>query len=215
MEYKFNEEIFKEGQRAFICIPFNVWEECGQKGSIPVSVTIEGITFECKLVPKGNGLYYIPVSKAVLEKFSVNKQLEVSFQLISGLSRINNNSPYSLERPIRKIDSINIVTPEKGGLCGQACVAMLSGVDIDEIINLMGRKSSMSKVLEALEYFGIAHSDKMIYNVKKDRDLPKCCIINTKGHLMILFDGKYYDPRVGILEEYDLSKITGFLEISI
>lgn len=215
MEYKFNGEIFKEGQRNFISIPFNVWEECGQKGNIPVRVTIENFTFECKLVPKGNGLYYIPVSKTVLEKFSVNKQLEVSFQLISGLSRINNNSPYSLERPIRIIDSIDIITPEKGGLCGQACVAMLSGVALDEIINLMGKQSSMSKVLEALDYFGIAHSDKMIYSIKQDSEFPKCCIINTKGHLMILFQGKYYDPSVGILEEYDLSKITGFLEISI
>lgn len=215
MEYKFKEQIFKEGQRNFISIPFNVWEECGQKGNIPVKVIIEDFTFECKLVPKGNGLYYIPVSKAVLEKFSVNKQLELAFQLISGLSRINNNSPYSLERPIRKIDSIDIVTPEKGGLCGQACVAMLSGIALDQIINLMGKQSSMSKVLEALDYFGIAHSDKMIYSIKQDSELPKCCIINTKGHLMILFEGKYYDPSVGILEEYDLSKITGFLEIFI
>lgn len=215
MEYKFSGEIYKEGQRNFISIPFNVWEECGQKGNIPVRVTIEDFTFECKLVPKGNGFYYIPVSKDVLAKFSMNKQLEVAFQLISGLSRINNNSPYSLESPIRKIDSINIVAPEKGGLCGQACVAMLSGVALDEIINLMGKQPSMSKVLEALDYYGIAHSDKMVYNVKQDIDLPKCCIINTKAHLMILFNGKYYDPSVGILEEYDLSKITGFLEISI
>lgn len=36
MTYKFPERIFKQGNRYFIKIPFNVWEECGQKGLVPV-----------------------------------------------------------------------------------------------------------------------------------------------------------------------------------
>lgn len=39
MAYKFNGEIFSTGQRLFISIPFNEWEECGLKGNIPVKVT--------------------------------------------------------------------------------------------------------------------------------------------------------------------------------
>jgi len=213
MDYKFNGEIFQEGQRAFITVPFNVWEECGQKGNIPVKVTIDDFTYECKLVPKGKGIYYIPISKSDLKKICVNKELTISFELISGLSRINNNSPYSLESPIRKIDSINIITQPKSGLCGQACIAMLSGVSLNEIINLMGSQCSLSKVIETLDYFGIAHSNKMVYNLKQDSKFPKCCIINTKGHLMIFYDGKYYNPSMGVMEELDSSEITGFLEI--
>lgn len=215
MFYKFNGEVFEEGKRTFISIPFNVWDECGQKGNIPVKVTIGDLTYECKLLPKGNGIYYIPIPKANLKKITMNKEIKISFELISGLSRINNNSPYSLERPIRKIDSINIITQPKNGLCGQACIAMLSGVPLNEIIDLMGSQCSLSKVVEALDYFGIAHSDKMIYSIKCDSEFPRCCIINAEGHLMIFYNEKYYDPSRGIMEEFDLNRITGLLEILI
>jgi hypothetical protein len=29
----------------------------------------------------------------------------------------------------------------------------------------------------------------------------------------LYFDGKYYDPTLGILDEYDMSKLKGYLEI--
>lgn len=215
MIYRFKGEIVEGGQRLFISIPFNVWEKCGQKGSIPVKVAIDNFKYECKLLPKGKGLYHIPIKKSDLKNISMNNEHEVSFELISELSRINNNSPYSLEKPVRKIDNIEIVNPSSHGVCGQACISMLSGVPLNEIINLMGSQCSISKVIEALNYFGIAHSDKMVYRIKQGGKLPKCCIINTKGHLMVFYDGKYYDPGKGILEVFDLNEITSFLEILI
>lgn len=63
MAYTFEETIFRSGNQYFIKIPFNVWEECNQKGLIPVKVSIEGCTFECRLIPKGEGIYYIPIKK--------------------------------------------------------------------------------------------------------------------------------------------------------
>ncbi|SKC62904.1 DUF1905 domain-containing protein [Maledivibacter halophilus] len=214
MEYKFREKLLKEGLRTFISIPFNVWEVCGQKGLIPVKVSIEDSTFECKLVPKGNGNYYIPITMAILKNLNLKEEFNISFELIAALTRINNKSPYSLENPIRKIDNIKIIQTQDG-LCGQACVAMLAGVKLEEVIKLMKAKkwqASLSKVIETLDYYGIAHSDKMVYKLKKDQKLPKCSLINTKGHLMLFYDGKYYDPSNGILEEYD-HQITGYLEI--
>ncbi|MDP4091463.1 MAG: DUF1905 domain-containing protein [Bacillota bacterium] len=215
MNYKFIGEIYKAGQRSFIKIPFNVWEECGRKGNIPVKVAIKDISYECKFVPKGNGIYYIPVLKSDLEKIGTDKEFEVSFELISGLSRIENGSPYSPENPIRNIDSIQFVNQPRNGVCGQTCVAMLVGVPVDEIIKLMGTQCSMSKMIEALNYFGIRHSDKMVYNLKKESNLPKCCIINTNGHMMVFYEGKFYDPDMGILEEFDKRKITGYLEVLV
>ncbi len=213
MNYKFSEKIFFGGQKAYVEIPFNVWAECGQKGNIPVKVSIKDFNFECKLVPKGKGIYYIPVKKEFLKEIDTKEELEISFQLINELTRINNNSPYSIENPIRKIDNIELVAQTKKGLCGQATVAMISGVSIEEVINLMDSQSSMSKVIEALDYFGIAHSSKMVYRVKENTKLPKCCIVNTNGHLVVFYDGKYYDSYTGILESLDLNKITGYLEI--
>lgn len=215
MEYKFSAKLFKEGVRTFISIPFNVWEVVNQKGLIPVKVSIEDLTFECKLVPKGNGNYYIPITKAILKNLNLEEELNISFKVITALTRINNNSPYSLENPIRKIDGIKIIQPQDR-LCGQACVAMLAGVELEEVIKTMKakkRQSSLSKVIETLDYYGIAHSDKMIYKLKNDHILPKCCIVNTKGHLILFYNGKYYDPSKGILKEYDQNQITGYLEI--
>lgn len=36
MNYSFNSGYYKEGNRIFIKIPFNVWDTCGKKGLIPV-----------------------------------------------------------------------------------------------------------------------------------------------------------------------------------
>jgi hypothetical protein len=86
MIYEFCGRAFKEGQRSFINIPFNVWNECGQKGNIPAKVIIDELTYECKLLPKGEGSYYIPIAKSDLKKINIDKELEVSFEVISGLS---------------------------------------------------------------------------------------------------------------------------------
>lgn len=215
MIYKFMGKLFREGTRTFVKIPFNVWEVLGQKGLIPVKVFIEDLTFECKLVPKGNGNYYIPVTKDIVKKINSDEEINISFEVIPALTRINSNSPYSIENPIRRIDGIEIVQSQDG-LCGQACVAMLAGVTVEQVIDLIKSKkgqSSMSKVIEALDYYGIAHANKMVYKLEKVQQLPKCCIINTKGHLMIYYDGKYYDPNKGVLKEYNKELITGYLEI--
>ena len=66
MIYRFSGKIFTEGSRAFINIPFNIWEETGLKGNIPCRITIGDVSFECKLLPKGSGNYVIPMTKKKL-----------------------------------------------------------------------------------------------------------------------------------------------------
>ncbi|GAA0180119.1 DUF1905 domain-containing protein [Clostridium sediminicola] len=222
MEYQFNGELLKEGVRTFIAIPFNVWKVCNQKGRIPVKVIVNDICFECKLIPKSNGNYYIPITKVILKQIENDTKCDVSFEIIAALSRINKNSPYSLENPIRKIDSIECIIQQQGGLCGQTTVAMLAGVSVEEVVNIMQAKrwqGSISKVIETIDYYGINHSPKMVYMSKKIKELPNCCIINARSkkssHLLLFFNGKYYDSSVGVLEEFDLNKIIGYLEIYI
>ena len=41
MKYSFIGKIFRDGNRNYIKIPFNVWETCGQKGMILVKADIE------------------------------------------------------------------------------------------------------------------------------------------------------------------------------
>ena len=54
MKYTFESLIKTEGNRNYIEIAFNVWEKTGLKGKIPAKIIVNGIEFECKLLPKGN-----------------------------------------------------------------------------------------------------------------------------------------------------------------
>lgn len=217
MTYTFEEKIFKSGNRYFIKIPFNVWEECDQKGLIPVKAFIEGCTFECRLIPKGEGIYYIPIKKNIVNQINCDDEISISFQIISGLTRINHDSPYSKENPIRKINNIQSITYPKDGYCGQICIAMLIGLSVDEVIDIMQSKAwqcSFSKLLETLDYFGIIHDDKITYTKRKEFVLPKCCIVNVKedqiSHLVLYYKGRYYDKK-----DIDFDNIISYLGIIV
>lgn len=164
-------------------------------------------------------MYYIPLTKEVHSNIDFSEKVNVQFEIIDQLSRINSNSPYSKEKPIRTIDSINYLKQPQSGLCGQTCIAMLAGISIDEVIKVMKStrwQASMSKVIETLDYFGFTYG-KPIYSKGRKVDLPKCCIVNVRGenksHLMIYYDGKYCDPTCGILLEYKFENIICYIEI--
>ena len=86
MQYTFEGKKIVDGNRTFLDIPFNVWDITGCTGNIPVKVDADGILFECKLIPKGNGRYYIPVKKAIAGK--LKETFEVSLEVVDTLSRI-------------------------------------------------------------------------------------------------------------------------------
>lgn len=222
MWHNFEGEYLKEGNRHFLKIPFNVWEICGQKGNLPVAATVENIPFECKLIPKGEGKYYLPVAKKIIAKLPKKARYQGSFKVIDQLTRINHNSPYS--QPIRKVDTIELVKQPEEGLCGQACMAMLTRLPIDDIITIMDAKkwqASLSKVIETLDYFKFTHAEKMIYKKEAFNQLPNLCLLNVKSprqnaqysHLLIYFNGKYYDPASGIHTHYDSIQIISYLEL--
>lgn len=186
MIHRFNAVIYTEGCRAFIRIPFNVWEEIGIKGNIPCRVSILGFSFECKLIPKGNGKYLIPITKKTLSALAPEEEYEIEMEPIEKLSRINHDSPYSKEQPIRKIDSIETI-PIQAGFCGHCCVAMLAGVSLSDVVALMGKDhASWSKILEALDYYGISYSSKAVYTKGDSYQLPLCCIVNNDNHFIPL-----------------------------
>lgn len=216
MIYRFSEKLLKQGNRYFVKIPFNVWEECNQKGMISVKVQLNDHTFECRLVPKGNGIYYIPIMKKVADQLH-SDVIDISFQLIHRLTRINHDSRYSIEHPIRKIDHIDYVTYPKDGYCGQICVAMLAGVSVEKIIEITQAKAwqcSFSKLIETLDYFGIAHADKVTYTKGKTFVLPACCILNVKdepkNHFVLYYKGNYYGS-----DHIGFDQILGYLEITV
>ncbi len=219
MSYSFRSGCYKEGSRLFIKIPFNVWDTCGKKGLIPVETVVDGITFECKIIPKGNGEYVIPVNKDVFDKLCLKNEFNVQFTLLNQLTRINNNSPFSKDNPIRHIDSISYLEQPSSGCCGQTCLAMLAGIPVNEVIKIMKStkwQASMSKVLETLDYFGFSYK-KPVYTHGKKVEFPKCCIVNARGieknHLLVYFDGVFYDPTSGVTNDYQFENIICYFEI--
>ncbi len=82
MPYLFCSAIYKEGNRSFIPIPFNVWETCKRNGNIPVQVMIDGVGFGCKLISKGEGNYVIPITADVRKKIDIHEEYDVAFSCV-------------------------------------------------------------------------------------------------------------------------------------
>ena len=210
MIYRFRADICTEGGRAFIRIPFNVWEETGLRGNIPCRVSVRGLCFECKLIPKGNGNYFIPVAKKTLSALGAEDEDEIEMEPIETLTRINHDSPYSKEHPIRKIDCIEAI-PIQAGFCAHSCVAMLAGVPLSDVAVLMGKgHASWSKILEALDYYGISYASKAVYTKGGSYQLPLCCIVNNDNSFILWYKGLFYG-----VTDVDPKKTISYIEIFV
>lgn len=105
--------------------------------------------------------------------------------------------------------------------CGQACIAMITGKDIEEVIKDMktSRSTSIGQLIEILDFYGIKHADRNKRISKKNPVPYKYSILTVHTnagytHWVLLYDNKYYDPEFGLIEgEYIHGKITSFLEI--
>ena len=82
-------------------------------------------------------------------------------------------------------------------------------------------QATIAKIIGALNYFGLEHSEEIVYTCGKTDNvvLPKCAVILEKmgrfSHYLVTFDGKFYDPNLGVMEQYDLSKMKGYLEVLV
>ena len=221
MRYFFESKIEKQDDGCKIQIPFNIWEVCKQREVIKADVVLDNKIIDCELRPQEKGNYYIHIGDADLVSVELGVPHKILLHVNGSLIRMDQNSPYSFENPIRKIDSMNVIIQPEDGLCGQACVAMLAGVTIAEVISVMDCRewqATMGRVISALNYYGIDHNDIIMYTKGKENVvLPKCCIMMEKMgrycHYLVHYDGKFYDSNLGVLEEYDMTKLLGYLEI--
>jgi len=218
MKYTFKKEIENSEKGAIIDIPFNVWEICKKEGDVPAKVKIGDTIFVCNLEPKGGGYYNIPIQAEIMSQLEFDKVYPVTFRITKTSVE---DSPYSTTNPIRKIDSVEIILQPHDGLCGQTCIAMLAGVSLDdacEIMHCRDWQASMGKMVDTLDYLGLAHSDVIQYTQGAEVELPKCAILMEKmgrySHYLVYYDGTYYDPTMGILEGFNMSNLVGYLEIT-
>ena len=222
MRYFFDGKIEQQDDIYCIRIPFNVWEVCKQQDRIQADIMLDNKIIQCELIPEEKGNYVIHLSDEDVSHVDIDKEHKILLYISGSLIRMDQNSPYSIENPIRHIDSIDIIIQPVDGTCGQTVVAMLAGITIAEVCTTMGCRewqATMGRMISALNYYGINHNNIIIYTEGKPVVLPKCAVLMEKMgrfcHYLLYFDGKYYDPNDGILEEYDLSKLQGYLEIRL
>lgn len=116
---------------------------------------------------------------------------------------------------------INYIKQPTEYLCGQACVAMLAGVSVEDVVSVMENDKGTGKkdIEKALGHYGIRQAKTM---TKADNNsvLPKVCILKVLlpkyGHWVLYYNGKYYDPEFGVTEKlYQKARIQSYLEIFV
>lgn len=110
--------------------------------------------------------------------------------------------------------------PIPSSLCGQACVATLAGITLEEAIMVFRSKgcTSRKKVAQALLQLGIRSTNKL------KRGFPECKTAIMKythpdggSHWVIWHKKKYYDPVAGTFcrepKYLSDSRVTSHMEI--
>ena len=116
---------------------------------------------------------------------------------------------------------MNLVVQPTPETCGQACIAMITGNSVEDVIRDMETSgpTSIGQLIEALDRCGVRHAERNT-RISKKNPVPHPCSILTVHtnagytHWVLLNEGKYYDPEFGLIEgEYTFGKITSFLGI--
>lgn len=222
MKYLFSAGIEKKEKGYMIQIPFNIWEVSRHREVIQADAVLDGKCIDCELLPVGKGNYEIHVKDEDAAGIDQSKKHKILLHVGGSLIRMDQDSPYSPENPIRRIDSMKVIIQPEDGLCGQTCVAMLAGVTIEDVNKVMDCgvwKATMGHVISALNYYGIGHSDTIVYTEGEPTSLPKCCVMMEKMgrfcHYLVHYDGKFYDSNLGVQDEFDMSKLLGYLEVEV
>lgn len=103
--------------------------------------------------------------------------------------------------------------------CGQAVLAMLSGIDVNEIFDLVKteNETTLKDMKLALDVLGISYKNEKIA-VSEKNELPRVAILSLETpkcwHWSLYFDGLFYDPEYGVLENFPPSNRRYFWEIT-
>lgn len=200
-----------------IDIPCNLWIEFGKKGMLEVDITINGIQFaKVGLLPRGNGMYSIRYTKQIQSKLKENflNELFISIKLSAPIIQTINSS----KMEFLKIKKPVLVMQSTSGNCGQACIAMLTGIGIDDVCKMMGTSggTTIGQIIDALKQYNVRHAEKNIRLSKINSRIPDIAILTVHfpeyTHWVLHYKGIYYDPEFGEMKEYSKGRITSFLE---
>ena len=116
---------------------------------------------------------------------------------------------------MKKLQYIKEPTPLQ---CGQAVLAMLADVSVDEIVKLLNneRETTLKEMFSTLDYYGFSYCRERKEATDKS-DLPKIALLSLETprcwHWSLYFDGLFYDPEHGVLNDFPEAKRKYFWEI--
>lgn len=116
------------------------------------------------------------------------------------------------------VKTVNYIKEPTPLQCGQAVLAMLSGLSVSEIIKIVGteRETDLKMMLSALDTLGIAYSKGRIAVTARE-ELPDICILSLETprcwHWSLYFKGVFYDPEHGVIDDFPTSARRYYWEI--
>lgn len=116
------------------------------------------------------------------------------------------------------VESVKHIYEPNPLACGQTTLAMLSGVDVFEIFALVNteKETTLKDMKNALKTLRISFKEIRV-EVKEKSELPRVAILSLETpkcwHWSLYFDGKFYDPEYGILDDFPPSNRRYFWEI--
>lgn len=102
--------------------------------------------------------------------------------------------------------------------CGQAVLAMLTDLTVTEVINECGtdRETTLKQMLGFLSEHNISYNAER-KEVFHKSDLPKIAVLSLETprcwHWSLYFDGLFYDPEHGVMEDFPVCKRKYYWEI--
>ncbi len=104
--------------------------------------------------------------------------------------------------------------------CGQAVLAMISGKSVDEIVSLCGteRETTLKQMKDTLTTLGFSFNPERKLASSKN-DLPRLAVLSLETpkcwHWSLYFDGRFFDPEFGILDDFPVCNRKYFFEINL
>ena len=102
--------------------------------------------------------------------------------------------------------------------CGQAVLAMLCDKSSEDIVNLLHneKETTLKEMFYVLEEYGISYDNKR-KEVFEKQELPRVAILSLETprcwHWSLYFDGVFYDPEHGVMEDFPEAKRKYYWEI--
>ncbi len=102
--------------------------------------------------------------------------------------------------------------------CGQAVLAMLTGIDVKLVANELNndRETNLKEMKGFLRAHGIWISDERKQAESKS-DLSRICILSLETprcwHWSLYYNGTFYDPEHGVMNDFPVCKRKYYWEI--